>query len=339
MQPLLRLIEKQSAVTYRLAPCCVGGPRSTSSVPTMPKSKHRRWNEDENGAIKREPQLVGVGTTTLSSANQPAVAVQFFLDGDLTDTSTPFVLRQSEGMSLQLRQSQGWLNGTLNAISLDDARKRYEPGNKLTWPRILPAAEYVFVDRHGTVLPNVELRVKMDDVRDGRAATQPELSLLFVRWGGRHRIGDEEGEHTIAGGDPPWGLYGAPPSDWYMDAVVTQGVIGHPAVGATARSCEVLSLFLGSDADMQSMLVEASQLAALLLGRVAASWWMLWGADFPTSWDSDCYLGYVNRRDLFASQRALEATGRVVSAFPHPADLWEFITSKVWMPSSPHLPW
>ena len=75
----------------------------------MPKSKHRRWNEDENGAIKREPQLVGVGTTTLSSANQPAVAVQFFLDGDLTDTSTPFVLRQSEGMSLQLRQSQGCL--------------------------------------------------------------------------------------------------------------------------------------------------------------------------------------------------------------------------------------
>jgi len=36
---------------------------------------------------------------------------------------------------------------------------------------------------------------------------------------------------------------------------------------------------------------------------------------------------------LFAGQRALETTGRVKSAFPHPADLWEFITSKVWMAS------
>ena len=36
-------------------------------------------------------------------------------------------------------------------------------------------------------------------------------------------------------------------------------------------------------------------------------------------------------RSLFAAQRALEATGRVKSAFPHPADLWEWITSKRWM--------
>lgn len=116
-----------------------------------------------------------------------------------------------------------------------------------------------------------------------------------------------------------------------MDAVVTRGALTHPAVGATARSCEVLSLFLRSDADMKSIRVESSQLAALLRGRTAASWWMLWGADFPTDWEGTDYLGYVNRRDLFSGQRALEATGRVQSAFPHPADLWEFITSKAWM--------
>jgi hypothetical protein len=296
-------------------------------------SKHFRWHKEEGGAIKREPQLVRVGTTAMSAERHHAkLAIQFFLDGDLADTATPFVARQSEGMSLQLRQSHGWLNGFLDASSLDDARKRYEPGNKSTWPHVFPDASYVFVDRHGKLLPGVELRVKIGDVREVRPAASPELSLLFVRWGGRHRIGeDEEGDHATGRADPPWGLYGAPPSDWYMEAVVTRGVVRHPKVGVAERSVEVVSLFLGSNADMRSMRIEASQLAALLLGRTAASWWMLWGADFPTAWEEDSFLGYVNRRDLFASQRALEATGRVLSAFPHPADLWEFITSKVWM--------
>ena len=195
--------------------------------PDMSKSKHRRWHEDEKGDAEREPQLMM--TTNSTNQHRAEVAIQFFLDGDLSDVSTPFVVRQSEGMSLQLRQSHGWLNGTLvDASSLDDARKQYEHGNKLTWPRVLPAAEYAFVDRYGKLLPHVELRVKMEDVRDVlcTATTRPELSLLFVRWGGRHRIGEDDGAHTtIASADPPWGLYGAPPSDWYMDAVVTRGAL------------------------------------------------------------------------------------------------------------------
>ena len=45
---------------------------------------------------------------------------------------------------------------------------------------------------------------------------------------------------------------------------------------------------------------------------------------------SDDYVGYVPRIPMFEGQRALEAT-QVKSAFPHPAELWEWITGKTWM--------
>ena len=57
---------------------------------------------------------------------------------------------------------------------------------------------------------------------------------------------------------------------------------------------------------------------------------MLWPADFPADWASDDYVGYVPRIPMFEGQRALEAT-QVKSAFPHPAELWEWITGKTWM--------
>ena len=41
-------------------------------------------------------------------------------------------------------------------------------------------------------------------------------------------------------------------------------------------------------------------------------------------------MGYVPRIPMFEGQRALEAT-QVKSAFPHPAELWEWITGKTWM--------
>jgi len=46
----------------------------------------------------------------------------------------------------------------------------------------------------------------------------------------------------------------------------------------------VLSLFVGSDADMRSVAAEAGRLAALMRGAKAASFWMLWAADFPADW-------------------------------------------------------
>ena len=106
---------------------------------------------------------------------------------------------------------------------------------------------------------------------------------------------------------------------------------GDMVLGGAARGCEVVSLFLSSDADMRTLAEEVRQLAGLLRGRKACSWWMLWPADFPADWESDDYVGYVPRVAMFEGQRALERTQLVKSAFPHPADLWEYITGKRWM--------
>ena len=132
-------------------------------------------------------------------------------------------------MSLQLRQSHGWLNGTLAAETLDHVRREYEPRNKSTWPCIIPDSEYLFVDRHGAALHNPQLRVKMEDVREADATQQPELTVIFIRWGGVHRIGDEQSSTETDDAAAPWGVYGAPPSDWYMDAVVARGLTEQPS--------------------------------------------------------------------------------------------------------------
>eukprot|EP01052_Picozoa_sp_SAG31_P031370 SAG31_NODE_3316_length_4425_cov_3.196024_3_plen_80_part_00 len=58
------------------------------------------------------------------------------------------------------------------------------------------------------------------------------------------------------------------------------------------------------------------------------SCWMLWPADFDADWDSERYGGYVERKALFTAMRACEAAG-VHSVFPHRAQLYEHITSKV----------
>jgi len=276
---------------------------------------------------KKKPKLLATRRQHVrrnGARPERGVAVQCFIDGDLSDTSTPFVVRQSAGMSSQLRLSHGWVAGTLDAESLDDARRRYREEDQQTWPRVF--IDDVCVDRHGAVMPSPELRVRPDDLRDACTVSQSRLSILLVRWGGAHRMG--EGADPAAEGDGGWGALGCPPSDWYLDAFVAVGVLKHPLLG---RAAEVLSLFIGSDAEMRAIRDEAGQIAGLLSGLRAASFWMLWPADFPTDWSSDEYVGYVERRDMFASQRALEATGRVASAFPHPADLWEWITSKRWM--------
>ena len=154
------------------------------------------------------------------------VAVQCFLDCDLTDKAAAFIARQSEGMRLQLRQSHGWIDGWLDAGSLEDARARYSPANKHSWPRVTPDRKYSFVDRHGRSLPDPDpavpdpdpdrdrdrdrdrdhnpdadpdrhgrslptpqLCVRIEDLREAEAAAQPGLSVLFIRWGGAHRLG------------------------------------------------------------------------------------------------------------------------------------------------------
>ena len=207
-------------------------------------------------------QLPAAGTIFKSVGGR--VAVQFFLDSDLTDKATPFIVRQSEGMRLQLRQSHGWIDGWLDAASLDDARERYSAANKHSWPRVCPDEKYAFVDRHGSALPTPQLCLRIEDVREADAAVQPLMSVLFIRWGGLHRLGEgcEPADETAGG----WGEYGSPPSDWYIDAIVKRGLLAHPTLGGAARSCEVASLFLSSDTDLRTIVVEAQQVAGLMRG-------------------------------------------------------------------------
>ncbi|KAK3265070.1 hypothetical protein CYMTET_26225 [Cymbomonas tetramitiformis] len=283
--------------------------------------KRKKGDVQKVKAAERVDQDASV--TTLSTGG---VAVQFFLDGDLADTSTRYVARKSKGMSLELRQSHGWLNGMLDASSLAEVHEPSHPGKLCT---IVPDKELIFVDRHGRRVSDPVLRVKVEDVREAGAATQPQMSVVFIRWGGVHRIG--EGCEPADEGQGGWGLFGSPPSDWYMDAVVKMGVLAHPILGGVERNVEVVSLFVSSDTDMQSMVSEADQVTALMFGQKIASFWMLWPAEFATDWEGDGFPGFVARHSMFAGQRALEATGFVKSAFPHPSDVWEFITSKEWM--------
>ena len=43
--------------------------------------------------------------------------------------------------------------------------------------------------RHGRSLPTPQLCVRIEDLREAEAAAQPCLSVLFIRWGGAHRLG------------------------------------------------------------------------------------------------------------------------------------------------------
>ena len=346
----------------------------------MPRQPKARRQVEEAAAEADGPCAAG------AVVHGAGVAVQCFLDCDLTDKAASFIARQSEGMRLQLRQSHGWIDGWLDAGSLEDARARYSPANKHSWPRVTPDRKYSFVDRHGRSLPDPDpavpgpdpdpdpdaapapapapapahahapdpnpdpapspdpdpdpdrhgrslptpqLCVRIEDLREAGAAAQPHLSVLFVRWGGAHRLG--EGCEPADEGDGGWGEHGSPPSDWYIDAVVRRGLLAHPTLGGRERNCEVATLFLGSDAELRALVPEAPKVARLLRGRKACSWWMLWPADFPADWASNDYVAYVPRIPMFEGQRALEATHLVKSAFPHPADLWEWITGKTWM--------
>merc|ERR1719487_1244584 len=93
---------------------------------------------------------------------------------------------------------------------------------------------------------------------------------------------------------------------------------------------EALGLFLGSKKDMEAVANEAAEVAAACRGEKLAAFWMLWPADWEAEFNQSGFEGYVERRSLFKTMRAVEAAG-VRTAFPHPADLYEFITGKSWM--------
>ena len=92
---------------------------------------------------------------------------------------------------------------------------------------------------------------------------------------------------------------------------------------------EVFQLFVDSSKAMWDVASRAHMLAKALRGRKKACFWMLWPAEWRDTGDPD-FACYVERNALFGAMRACEIAG-LRSAFPHPADQFEVITSKSWM--------
>ncbi|CAK0892143.1 unnamed protein product [Prorocentrum cordatum] len=233
----------------------------------------------------------------------------------------------------KLLLSHGWLDGTLVAGTLQDvmgSSGKAEPRDLA----VVPAQDLVFVSRCGRELAPALARVPPCRLRAPTGAA-PRLSLLLVRWGGKHRLG--EGMDPSQEGDGGWGQFGAPPTDWYMDGIVQLGLLRHRVLGAGAdgqgpRDCEVASLFLGSSSEVEGLAAAAPGLARQLRGAARACFWMLWPADWETDWASPgSYIGYVERRMLFKAMRTCEAAG-LPTAFPHPAVLYEEIMGGGWPP-------
>eukprot|EP00928_Gymnodinium_smaydae_P081871 TRINITY_DN65309_c0_g1_i1.p1 TRINITY_DN65309_c0_g1~~TRINITY_DN65309_c0_g1_i1.p1 ORF type:complete len:555 (+),score=136.58 TRINITY_DN65309_c0_g1_i1:78-1742(+) len=287
----------------------------------------------------------GMGATApQADATERAVAtgsaVEFFHEVDLTDKAAPFVLRQADSEPgapaaqppPRLLQSHGWLAGDLVAGTLEEAAARYANGNPATWAEVVPSTSLTFVDRYGRPVAVPSLKVPIERLRTP-AAAKPRLSVVFARWGGKHRVGEDyEVEDE---GDGGWGGYGCIPSDWYIAGVVEKGLMAHPTIGkagggGSSNDFEVLSLFLGSTAQVKRVVQDAPVLRTLAKGDSAATFWMLWPADWEADWNTTGYEGYVERRSLFSSMAACEAAGFRTS-FPHPAKLYEHITSKSWM--------
>jgi len=263
--------------------------------------------------------------------DEAGIAVQWFHEIDFTDPKAAFAVRRSDpSRKLSLLQSHGWLDGTLRNGTLEEAAARFDASDKSTWPEVVPSPDLVFNDRHSRKATVPPVRVALSKVRLPSTAP-PKLSLVFVRWGGKHRMG--EGHEVENEGDGGWGDYGSPPSDWYMEGIIDKGVMQHPAFfheGTGDREIEILSLFLGSDADLKSIAAEAQKLKSELRGLKTTNFWMLWPADWTANWHEDGYVGYVNQQMLFSSMQAAEDAG-ICSTFPHPSKLYAHITSKKWM--------
>ena len=57
------------------------------------------------------------------------------------------VCRRPEGSHLELRQSHGWVDGTLLGDSLEQIAAHYVAADQSTWPRVTAAGGLKWVDR------------------------------------------------------------------------------------------------------------------------------------------------------------------------------------------------
>lgn len=225
-----------------------------------------------------------------------------------------------------LLQSHGWFDGTL----LEDFDpKSFVHLKKETWPCIEPSKDLVFMDRkHCKPVQQNQRRIQPEFLRQP-VAKKPLLSVVFIRWGGEDAVPEKHDSEESNDGD--WGVYGCPASNGYMSAVVKEGLMRHPRLNSatTKHKFEVFSLFVKHSEDVRAIGPMTHYLKAALRGKKTATFWMLWPAEWIDCRGSD-YAAYIERRSLFTAMRACEEVG-LRTAFPHPADQYEHITSKSWM--------
>ncbi|CAE8641773.1 unnamed protein product [Polarella glacialis] len=252
--------------------------------------------------------------------------VQFWHEADAGKDQTALVLRHGakKGVSARLLQSHGWLNGTVeqpfDPAALDPAREE-------TWPLILPKSDNVFIDRRGKPVLAAGLPRRVLLVR-APSSKPPLLSVGFMRWGGVYSKWMDDQEAN----DGDWGKYGSPPSDEYMGHLVKLGLMAHPQLMADSQghpTFELLHYFVTSSMDCWNMPELAPKLREIMRGTRKTLFWMLWPAEWEDTGDPD-FACYIERQALFAAMRSCEALG-IRTAFPHPADQLETITSKKWM--------
>lgn len=294
----------------------------------------------------------GIGVKRPAPAVGTGDAVQFFHAADPAEVADKYVhlQRQASKSDPLFFQSHGWLNGRLQEGTLQKASSRFNPANKDTWPLVVPDQDILFTNRYGSQIPAPlgPIRLPLSFVRAPREEP-PLLSLIYVRWGGTHRVGETGGEETEPEDGGGWGKFGCPPCDWYISGMIDLGFLRHPQLGdasvldpeassGTPRDFEIFALFVANSEQTRRVAPLAKNFAAQLRGSKRASFWMLWPAEWEDWEDQDPdFAGYVERLALFSAMRACESAG-IRSSFPHPADQYELITSKSWMATLSEMP-
>jgi len=256
--------------------------------------------------------------------------MQFFHATDPTNVAGQYVTPvQFKSQGPQLLQSHGWLDATL----LEDfAMKDFNPMKRDTWPNVLPSQDLLFMDRVASKRGQVSKQRRVHAHHIRKPSTKaPLLSVVFVRWGGEDAVPEKADSEGSNDGD--WGQYGAPASNGYMSALVREGLMAHPRLGTESKQVkfEAFSLFVKNSKDMGEIGTGSMSnwLASCLKGKKTATCWMLWPAEWIDCRGSD-YAAYITRCEFFQAMRSLESVG-LRTAFPHPADQYEHITSKAWM--------
>jgi len=301
------------------SPVQVASWQASNGFPDDTGSAHGSGTSRTNGSSCKG----GLGSVDVPlQSGQP---VQFWYEADPAHRATPLACPLPlTGCGPQIRQSHGWLEGTLTASW---SLQNYELNKMETWPFVLPSQSIMFKDRTSHKAPSALGPRRLQPWRVRLPSSElPELSLLLVRWNGEHQI------NAGVEGDGGWGKFGCPPCDDYVSCMVSTGVYGHPALGGADRcqgSFEIFSLFVKHSRDMLESAPMAPWMVAHMKGRKKVSFWLLWPAEWEDAGGAD-YAGYIEKRAMFGTMRAYEAAG-LRSGFPHPADLYELITSKSWL--------